>query len=133
MFVAATSPAIAQSFDGLWKGQIACAKLSFTKGTQKVPMTMTVAGDKASYQRQVYNPNNTQVVGTEEGGGTIDSNGTIKLSATCKGVKENPRWTYTATYSGSIKGKSANFGGTQVWKSVDGKSEDRKCTIALTH
>jgi hypothetical protein len=126
-------PALAQSNDGTWKGQISCAKLSFTKGAQKVSMTMTVAADKASYERQVYNPTNTQVVGTEAGSGTIEKNGGIKLSATWKGVKENPRWTYTATYSGAIKGKSANLAGTQVWKSVDGKTEDRKCTIALRH
>jgi hypothetical protein len=122
-------PALAQSNDGTWKGQITCAKLSFTKGTQKVAMTMTVAGDKASYERQVYNPSNTQIVGTEAGSGAIEKSGEIKLSATWKGVKENPRWTYT----GAIKGKSANLAGTQVWKSVDGKIEDRKCTIALRH
>jgi hypothetical protein len=58
--VASALPASAQGNDGTWKGQITCAKLSFTKGTQK-------------------------------------------------GVKENPRWTYTASYSGAIKGKSANL------------------------
>lgn len=126
-------PVFAQSLDGTWKGQITCAKLSFTKGTQKVPITMTVAGEKASYERQVYNRDNSQVVGTEEGSGTIEKNGEIKLSATWKGIKENPHWTYTGAYSGSIKGRSANLSGTQVWKSVDGKSEDRKCTIMLKH
>lgn len=133
LLVAAIVPALAQINDGTWKGQISCAKLSFTKGAQKVAMTMTVAGEKASYERQVYNPNNTQVVGTESGNGTIDASGAIKLSATWKGVKDSPRWTYTASYSGTIKGKSANLSGTQLWKSIDGKSEDRKCSIALKH
>jgi hypothetical protein len=107
--VASALPASAQGNDGTWKGQITCAKLSFTKGTQKVPMTMTVAGDKATYERQVWNPDKTAVVGTEAGSGTVDASGAIKLSATWKGVKENPRWTYTASYSGAIKGKSANL------------------------
>ena len=129
---ASSMPAFSQNNDGTWKGQITCAKLSFTKGTQRVPMTMTVAGEKVSYERQVYNRDNTAVVGTEEGTGTFDKSGTIKLSATWKSRREIPRFTYTATYSGSIKGNAASLSGTQVW-SVEGKPENRKCTITLKH
>jgi hypothetical protein len=44
---------------------------------------------------------------------------------------ERPRYAYTASYAGAVAAKSASLKGTQVWKSVDGKTENRACTIAL--
>ena len=69
------APATAEDFDGKWSGTINCAKLSFTKGPFKVPMDMTVDKGAASYVRDVYNKDGTQVVGTEEGTGTIGDGG----------------------------------------------------------
>jgi hypothetical protein len=122
--------AMAQSFNGTWSGQITCAKLSFTKGTQKVPMTLTVSGDQATYSREVYNKDNTAVVGTEEGTGVIASNGAITLTSTWKSTGANPKYNYTASYSGTISRNAANLRGAQVWK-FDAKTENRDCTIAL--
>jgi hypothetical protein len=123
-------PSLAQSYDGTWRGEFACAKLSFTRGPQRVPMTVTVSGNSASYTRQVYNQDNTAVVGTEEGSGTVAGNGQLTLSAKWTSAGPNPRYTYTASYSGTITGNTANLRGTQVWK-FDGKTENRSCTIAL--
>lgn len=120
----------AADFDGKWTGKINCAKLSFTKGPFTVPMDMTVEKGAATYVRDVYNKDGTQVVGKEEGTGTIDA-GKLTLTATWKSSQERPRYSYTASYSGTISAKSANLKGTQVWKSVDGKTENRACTIAL--
>ncbi len=120
----------ADDFDGKWTGTINCAKLSFTKGPFKVPMEMTVDKGAASYIRDVYNKDGTQVVGTEEGKGTIDG-GKLTLTGTWKSTLERPRYSYTASYEGNVAGKAANLKGTQVWKSVDGKTENRACTIAL--
>jgi len=125
-----TAAAPADDFEGKWTGTINCAKLSFTKGPFKVPMDMTVEKGAATYIRDVYNKDGTQVVGTEEGTGTIDG-GKLTLTATWKSTQERPRYTYTASYLGTISAKSANLKGTQVWKSVDGKTEDCACTIAL--
>ena|SRR5215471_10031037 len=122
-------PSFAQSYDGIWKGQVTCAKLSFAKGTQKVPLTMTVSGASATYTRQVYDRDNTRVVGTEEGSGTVSGNGEIKVSA--KWASPNGKFAYTATYSGSLKGSSGSLRGTQVWN-VEGKSENRSCSISLS-
>jgi hypothetical protein len=124
------SSSFAQSHDGTWQGQIACAKLSFTKGPQKVPMTMTVSGNSATYTRQVYNQDNTAVVGTEEGTGTIAGDGQITLSAKWNSARTNSRYTYTASYSGTMTGSAANLRGTEV-RSFDGKTENRSCTISL--
>ena len=121
--------ASAQSFDGAWKGQMTCAKLSFAKGTQKVPLTLSIAGGKATFTRDVYSRDNTKVVGTEHGSGTIASDGAVTLASTYKGP--NPEMTYTASYTGSIKGSAASLSGTQVW-TYKGKTENRPCTIALS-
>ena len=125
-------PAAAESFDGKWTGTINCAKLSFTKGPFKVPLEMTIEKGAVTYIRDVYNKEGTQVVGTEEGSGTIGDGGKLTQTATWKSTQERPRYSYTASYAGTIAAKSANVKGTQVWKSVDGKTENRACTIALT-
>ena len=125
-----TPAAAADDFDGKWTGTINCAKLSFTKGPFKVPLEMKVEKGAATYIRDVYNKDGTQIVGTEEGTGTI-AGGKLTLTATWKSTQERPRYSYTASYSGTISAKSANLKGTQVWKSVDEKTENRACTIAL--
>ena len=126
-----TPAGAADDFDGKWTGTINCAKLSFTKGPFKVPMEMTVDKGAATYVRDVYNKDGTQVVGTEEGTGTIGDGGKLTLTGTWKSTIERPRYTYTASYSGTVAAKSASLKGTQVWKSVEGKTENRACTIAL--
>jgi hypothetical protein len=122
--------AFAEGFDGKWSGTISCAKLSFTKGPVKTAMEMTVDKGAATYSRQVYNADGSRIVGTEEGTGTIGDGGKLTLAATWKSAAEKPRYTYTASYAGTISGKSANLKGTQVW-SFDGKTENRACTITL--
>jgi hypothetical protein len=122
--------AAAESFDGTWRGTLGCAKLSFTKGPQKVPISLTVSGTSVSYSRDIYNRDNTAVVGKEEGSGTVGTDGAIKLTSAWKGVGPNPKYTYTASYSGSLAKGSGNLKGTQIW-SVEGKTENRDCSIAL--
>ena len=122
--------AAAQGFDGKWTGTISCAKLSFTKGALKVPMDMTVDKDAVTYARDVYNRDGARIVGTEEGKGTIGTDGKLTLAATWRSTQERPRYTYTASYEGGFKGNTATLKGTQVW-SFDGKTENRACTIAL--
>jgi hypothetical protein len=129
-FAVAAPAAVAQSFDGNWTGQISCAKLSFTRATQTVPITMTISGGSASYSRQVYNEDNSAVVGTEVGSGTVAATGAIAVSARWQSAGAAPRFTYTASYSGTIAGNAATLQGTQVW-SFDGKTENRSCSITM--
>ncbi len=123
-------PARAAPLDGKWKGEITCAKLSFTKGTLKVPMEMTVADGKATYSREVTNADGSRIVGTEEGAGTVAADGTISLAATWKSATEGARYNYTASYAGKLSSGQGKLSGTQVW-TFDGKTENRSCAIAL--
>jgi hypothetical protein len=131
-FAATANNALAQSFDGKWTGDISCAKLSFTKGTMKAQLDMAVASGKATYARDVFNADGTRVVGTEEGSGTVAANGAIKLTAIWKSVGDRPRYTYTASYNGTLSGNQGTLRGTQIW-TFDNKTENRACSIVLKH
>jgi hypothetical protein len=122
--------AASENFNGTWHGTLTCAKLSFTKGTQKVPIDVTVSGTSASFSRKIYNRDNTAVVGTEEGTGTVGADGAIKLTSSWKGGGPNPKYAYTASYSGTLSKGSGSLKGTQIWH-FDGKTENRACSIAL--
>jgi hypothetical protein len=124
------TPAAADDFDGKWTGTINCAKLSFTKGPFKVPMEMTVDKGAASYVRDVYNKDGTQVVGTGEGTGTIGEGG--KLTLTGRGSPPSSgRATPTRRPIRARSRRSPRASKARMWKSADGKSENRACTIAL--
>jgi hypothetical protein len=123
-------PATAQSFDGKWSGTLRCDALSFTIGPLRVPLEMTVSGGRASYEREVLNAQGSAVVGTEEGTGTVDHDGNIVLSAVWKSAAQVGRISYTARYAGRLSSTSGSLNGTQVF-TVDGKVENRPCTIAL--
>ena len=90
--IAYSMPAQAGPLDGKWSGDITCAKLSFTTGTVKVPMSMTVADNKATYSREVLNHDGSRVVGTEEGNGSVAPDGAISIAATWKSATENARY-----------------------------------------
>jgi hypothetical protein len=126
-------PATAQSGQNFWRGRINCAKLSFARSPQRVPMTLTVSGNAATYThrvRVVYSRNNSPAVGTEVGSGTVAADGAITLSAMWTATGANPRLTYTASYSGRMHPDTAELQGGQVW-SYDGKTENRSCSIRL--
>ena len=127
---APTTRVAAQSFEGTWRGEMSCSKLSFTTGPQKVPMDVVVSGGNATFARKVWNEDNSVVVGTEEGGGKVEANGAIKLSSEWRSAGANPHYTFTASYAGNFKSSVGSLRGTQVWK-FDGKMEDRICSIAL--
>lgn len=125
-----TPAATAQGFDGEWTGTISCAKLLYTKGTLRAPMVMTVAKAQATYARNVFNADGSRIVGTEEGKGTIGADGKLTLTSTWRAAGDRPRYTYMASYEGTMSAASATLRGMQVW-SFDGKTENCPCTITL--
>ena len=122
--------AAAQGFEGKWRGEMSCSKLSFTKGPQKVPMEVIVSGSNATFARKVWNEDNSAVVGTEEGGGEVEAIGAMKLSSEWRFAAANPRYTFSGSYAGNLKSGVGSLRGTQVWK-FDGKTENRTCLISL--
>jgi len=128
----AQSPILAAGFDGKWQGHMKCLKLAETTGAQEVPVTMIVKGGEVTMSRSVHNVDNTKVVGTESGTGTIGSDGAIKLSSSWKNPNPSIQFAFTATYSGTATGNTASLSGTEVW-TIKGNTENRSCSITLTH
>ena len=120
----------AQGFEGTWRGEMSCAKLSFTRGPQKVPIEVVVSANKATFARRVWNQDNSAVVGTEEGGGEVGTGGAIKLSSEWRATDANPRHAFNASYTGSLQGNVGSLKGMQAWK-FEGKIENRGCSISL--
>ena len=120
----------AEPLDGIWRGEMNCAKLSFTKGSQKVPVEVVVSGRSVTFARKVWNQDNSSVVGTEEGSGEVDANGEIKISSVWKSTAAKPRFAFTGSYVGRLQMSVASLTGTQVW-TFDGRIENRVCSVSL--
>jgi hypothetical protein len=86
----------------------------------------------ATYSREVYNQDNTALVGTEEGSGTVTTEGAINLSSVWKSAGSDAHYTFTASYSGTLSKATGSLRGTQIW-SFDVKTENRGCLITLKH
>ena len=117
------------SRDGLWQGALRCDQLPFTAGPLITHFAVKVSGTTASYSRRVLSPDlHEKIMGVEEGGGTIDPSGAIKLTG---GWALEPHIRLAASYTGMLAAHTAEVNGTQVFK-VDGQESTRNCTIKLT-
>jgi hypothetical protein len=126
----AVGSASAETYDGLWHGEMSCARLSFTKGPLKVTFDVAIKGVEATFSRKVWNRDRTAIVGTEEGAGQVAQTGLIKLSGVWSSSEAKPRYAYTASYSGQLSSGRGRLVGEQIWK-FDGKTEKRSCSIDI--
>jgi hypothetical protein len=110
--------------------EMSCAKLSFTKAPQKVPIEMTVSGSHVSFARKVWNQDNSAIVGSEEGRGEIGTKGSLKLFSEWKSAGTHVRYTFHASYIGTLMLGVGLLSGRQVW-TANGQTEDRACSISL--
>jgi hypothetical protein len=120
----------AEDLQGVWQGEMSCAKLSFTKAPQKVPFEMAVSGSHASFARKVWNQDNSAIVGSEEGRGEIGTNGSVKLFSEWKSAGTPGRYSYHASYAGTLVNNVGSLAGRQVW-TANGVTEERACSISL--
>jgi hypothetical protein len=119
-----------QVIEGTWKGEMSCAKLTFTKGPQKVPIEVMISGRSATFSRKVWNQDSSAVVGTEEGTGEVSPAGAIKLDSEWRSAGAIAQYTFKASYTGHLKRGVGSLSGTQEWK-FNGKTENRPCSISL--
>ncbi len=129
--ISASLSPFTRSFDGPWYGAITCDKLPFTTGPLITHIGVNVSGGTPSYSRPVLSPDGSTVTGVEEGAGTIDSRGTIKLMGGFAGKPADRLYPFAASYSGVIAGRTAELRGTQVFD-ADGQELIRNCSIKLS-
>ena len=116
------------SREGLWQGVLTCDKLPFTSEPLVTHIAVNVSGAAASYSRRVLSPHLSSIMGVEEGSGTIDPTGAIRLTG---GWALEPRIRFAASYSGMLAAQTAELRGTQVFTGSEGELT-RNCSIKLS-
>jgi hypothetical protein len=89
---------------------------------------MTRRFSASSCSRRVFNPHRSAIIGVEEGSGTIDPTGTIRLTG---GWAVEPHIRFAASYSGMLVGETAALKGTHVFTGAEGELT-RNCSIKLS-
>jgi hypothetical protein len=116
----------ANNLDGVYRGSFICEKLALAPDILRAPFDMIVNGKTAVFARPVFNRVGARVLGSELATGTVEDNGSIKLTS---------KWSlgpfgYEGNYSGIINGKLGTLTGTQAWHTPRG-TEMRGCTVAF--
>jgi DNA-binding winged helix-turn-helix (wHTH) protein len=112
--------------DGVWQGAIMCDKLPWASGRMVAHITINISDGSASYSRLLFSPEGL-VSGKEEGTGTVDETGAVKLGG---GWALDPDIGFTSAYSGTLNGQMGELHGTQIWKAHE-LQLTRKCSIKV--
>jgi hypothetical protein len=123
--ISMSSIAVADSFDGTYRGMIVCEKLKTSQFILEAPLDITITGKTAIAARPIFNLKGDRVVGSEIATGTVADDGTIKLSSNWKSGSS-----FQGSYGGLITGKGGTLTGTQVWTMPEGEQK-RACTAAM--
>ena len=91
---------------------------------------MSIADDRATYEREVLRANTRDKIGVaEQGSGTVSPDGELALT----GSAGAQTWSYSATYHGRFEGPRIRLSVTQVWRLPGRENINRPCTIELSH
>jgi hypothetical protein len=116
----------AQALDGNFVGTLVCEQLPFAAGPLRAPLDLTIAGNKATFARPVFNLEGTRVLGSEVGTGTLEPDGKLHLVSS---------WvvnggTAQGTYDGTLTARGGTLTGSQSW-TLGGEPRARQCFAAL--
>ena len=128
-FFSISQVAMADAFDGTYRGMIVCEKLKTSQFMLRAPLDIIVNGKTAIAARPIFNLKGTLVVGSEIATGTVADDGTIKLDSNWKAAASK----FQGSYSGVLTNKAATLTGTQAWTTSEGEQQTRACTAAVVH
>lgn len=115
--------ALAQA-ESTFPGTLSCDPLPSAKAPLRVPVTVRIAGGRATYASAAQGSAGEN--GTETGAGTLSIDRRLLLSG-----QGNARgFAYTARYAGEVGGRGGLLAGTQTW-TIGGKSQSRACQLVL--
>ena len=124
----AAGPVLAQSMDGTWQGRIRC-EASGTLGPLNAAIKVTIAGARASYERNIVNPSDTsKVLGTDTGSGAVTPDGQVRMSGGANGGT----WRQSTEISGKLTGRNSTLGANITnYSRANNAGIERRCTITI--
>jgi hypothetical protein len=94
----------------------------------RTAVTMTVAGDRARYEREIHHRTGGPSGTFERGEGPVGAGGEVTVATTASGQG----YTYEAEYRGHVGEGRAHLTGTQRWKiQRESGTIVRSCTLEL--
>lgn len=114
-----------QSIEGAYRGSIVCEHLSGTAGILRAPLDIIVSGTTVVAARPVFNRDGTLVVGSEIATGTVNSDGTLRLTSSWTAAGAS----FKGTYNGTLNATGGTITGTEAWmrSPANGGSASRTC------
>jgi hypothetical protein len=114
-----------QSNDGAYRGSVVCEHLSGTTGILRAPLDIVVSGTSVVAARPLFNRDGSRVVGSEIATGTVNSDGTLRLTSSWAAAGAS----FKGTYSGTLNATGGTMTGTESWtrSPANGGSVSRTC------
>lgn len=124
----AAAPASAQDFSGTWTGRISCEAAGNLSAINQ-PITLTVAGGKARYERPLRSPSDaSRIIATEIAEGPVGPDGTVRMTGTVSGQG----WRQDSNWSGRMSRPATVVGGGITTTNPSVRSGiERRCTLNL--
>jgi hypothetical protein len=116
----------AQALDGNYQGTLVCEQVPFAAGPLRAPLDLSISGGSVKFARPVFNLDGTRVLGSEVGGGSIDSDGKVRLTSYWVVRGGNAQ----GSYDGVLTVKGGTLTGTQSWV-LGGEPHGRQCFAAI--
>jgi hypothetical protein len=114
-----------QSIEGAYRGSVVCEHLPGTAGILRAPLDIVVSGTTVVAARPIFNRNGTLVVGTEIATGTVNSDGTLRLTSSWAAAGGS----FKGNYNGTMNATGGTITGTEAWtrSPANGGSASRTC------
>jgi hypothetical protein len=100
-----------QSIEGAYRGSIVCEHLAGTAGILRAPLDIDVSGTTVVAARPIFNRDGTRVVGSEIATGTVNADGTLRLTSSWAAAGGS----FKGTYNGTLNATGGTVTGTEAW------------------
>jgi hypothetical protein len=117
---------MSQTLDGNYQGTLVCEQMPYAAGPLRAPLDINISGNSVKFARPVFNLDGSRVMGSEIGGGALESDG--KLHLVSSWVTNGA--TAQANYDGVLTAKGGTLTGTQSWV-LGGEPHARQCFAAV--
>ncbi|MET0668723.1 MAG: hypothetical protein ABWY66_01855 [Xanthobacteraceae bacterium] len=117
-----------RAFEAAFRGSYVCERMASTRDILRVPLELTVHGDRAEFRRPLLDLEGNRRGRVELARGVVDQSGETHLQSQWSLLGN----TAHGRYRGTITPSGGTLSGTQTWTGPRGAEPVvRRCTIAL--